>query len=278
MSTYKTEGIIIKRENFGEASLMMGAYTKEYGKIRAVARSARKKKGKLKGHLELFLDTEMMLIHGRNIDTIAGSITAENFSRIRSNLKLSSAAYLMIELADKFITEGYRDERIFWLLKKTLGFLDGLAVPIAETGHCFVSMATAVLLFQIHLLNLTGFSPELNRCVVCGKTIKPRKNYFSVLKGGIVGEECFNKERNMRLISVEMIKLLRLFQLGKNNFDVRAYQNKINRDFQIIKKLRVDKEVVEKCAFLMNEFIEFSIEEKVRGIEFFREMSIMKEE
>ena len=106
MSTYKTEGIIIKREYFGEASLALDVYTREYGKMRAVARSARKAGGKLKGHLELFLNVEMMLARGRNIDTIASSVTAENFPRVRSDLKLSSAAYLMIELADKFTADG----------------------------------------------------------------------------------------------------------------------------------------------------------------------------
>ncbi len=253
---------------------MMGIYTREYGKIRAVARSARKKKGKLKGHLELFLDVELMLVHGRNIDTIASSLTVKNFSRIRSNLKLLPAAYLMIELADKFTAEGHRDERIFWLLEKTLGFLND-SVPIVGTGLNPVPII--VLLFQIHLLNLTGFTPELNKCVVCGKPIKPNKNYFSVSRGGIVGEECFVKNRDTRPISVEMIKLLRLFQLGKNNFNDEEYQNKINCHFEIIKKLRVDKEVVEKCIFLMNEFIEFSIDGKIKGIEFFIEMGIMKE-
>jgi len=63
MSTYKTEGIIIKRNNFLEASLILDIYTKDYGKVEAVARSARKVKGKLKGHLELFLDTELILVH-----------------------------------------------------------------------------------------------------------------------------------------------------------------------------------------------------------------------
>ncbi len=278
MSTYKTEGIIIKREYFGEASLALDVYTRKYGKIRAVARSARKSGGKLKGHLELFLNVEIMLARGRNIDTIASSITAENFSRVRSDLKLSSTAYLMVELADKFTAEGHRDEKIFWLLEKALGFLNRLpASNIVETRQRLVSTAMTVLLFQIHLLDLTGFSPELNKCVVCGKAIKPNKNYFSVLKGGIISEECFNENKNGCPISVEVIKLLRLFQLKKNNLNTEEYQNEIDRDFEIIKKLRINNELVSVAVFLMNEFMEFSIGSKIKGIEFFKEMSIMKE-
>ncbi len=261
---------------------MMGVYTREYGKLRVVARSARKKEGKLKGHLELFLDTEMMLARGKNIDTIASSLTVESFSGIKSDLTLLPAAYLMIELVDKLTVEKSQDERIFCLLEGALGFLDKSPTPnpsqegnIVGTG--LKPVPTIVLLFQIHLLGLTGFAPELNKCVVCGKPVKPNKNYFSVSGGGIVGEECFIKNRDARPISVEMIKLLRLFQLEKNNFNAEEYQNKINCHFEIIKKLRVDKEVVEKCIFLMNEFIEFSIDGKIKGIEFFREMGIMEE-
>ena len=250
---------------------MIGAYTKEYGKLKAVAKSARKSGGKLKGHLELFLDTELMLASGKNIDTIASSLTVESFSRIRSDLKLSSAAYLMIELTDKFTAEGHRDERIFWLLKKTLVFLDNLV----ETRHCLVS--TVVLLFQIQLLNLTGFAPELNKCVICGKAIEPGKNYFSISRGGIIGEECFAKDGNARPISVEMIKLLRLFQLKKNNLDAEEYQNELSRHLEIIKKLRVNDKPVKGSIFLTNEFMEFSIDEKIKGIEFFKEMGIMEE-
>ena len=263
---------------------MMGVYTKEYGKIRAVARSARKAKGKLKGHLELFLDTELMLAQGKNIDTIASSLAVESFSGIKSDLKLLSAAYLIIELADKFTDEEHRDERIFWLLEKSLVFLNDLAEkhtpnPSLEgnsVGTGFKPVPTTVLLFQIHLLNLAGFSPELNKCVICGKPIKPNKNYFSVLRGGIIGEECFAEDRSARPISVEMIKLLRLFQLGKEDFDVGKYKNKISRHLQTAGKLKIAGELVEGCIFLMNDFMEFSAERKVKGIEFFKKIGIIE--
>ena len=127
MSTYKTEGIIIKRNNFLESSLILDIYTKDYGKVEAVARSARKAKGKLKGHLELFLWTEMILAHGKSIDTITSSLTIESFFGLRNNLKLSYGAYYILELVDKMTAEEHQDERIFYLLKKSLLFLDELA-------------------------------------------------------------------------------------------------------------------------------------------------------
>lgn len=269
MSTYKTEGIIIRRNNFLESGLILDVYTRDYGKVEAVARSARKAKGKLKGHLELFLRTELILAHGKNIDTITSSLTIESFSNLRNNLKLLFAAYYILELVDKMTAERYQDERIFYLLKKSLLFLDELAVCGVETRHCLVS-TIIILLFQINLLNLTGFSPELNKCVFCGKPIMAGKNYFSFSMGGVVGEECTQQKsqnENFDLpIKDNAIKLLRLFQFKSGN--IEEYDKHLNKSFEVIKKLNADERLVSNNVFLMNGFIEFNMERKIKSAEF----------
>ncbi len=269
MSTYKTEGIIIKRNNFLESSLILDIYTRDYGKVEAVARSARKAKGKLKGHLELFLWTELILAHGKNIDTITSSLTVESFSGLRNNLKLSYAAYYILELVDKMTAEEHQDERIFYLLKRVLLFLDELAVRDVETRQCLVS-TIIILLFQINLLDLTGFSPELNKCVFCGKPIKPDKNYFSFSMGGVVGNECIQRkgqDENFNLsISDNAIKLLRLFQFKGG--DAKEYNKHLDKCSRIIGKLKVNQKLVSGNVFLMNKFIEFNAERKIKGFDF----------
>jgi len=266
MPTYKTEGIIIKRNNFLESSLILDIYTKDYGKVEAVARSARKAKGKLKGHLELFLWTELILAHGKSIDTITSSLTIESFSNLRNNLKLSYGAYYILELVNKMTVEEYQDERIFDLLKKLLLFLNELATHGVETRHCLVS-TTVVLLFQINLLDLTGFSPELNNCVFCGKPIKPNKNRFSFSMGGVIGKECVAKDTNSVPVNNNAIKLLRLLQFRGG--DAKEYNEHLDRCFKIIRKLKTDQKLVSDSVFLMNKFIEFNAERKIEGFDFF---------
>jgi len=296
MSTYKTEGIIIKRNNFLESSLILDIYTKNYGKVEAVARSARKAKGKLKGHLEIFLLTELILARGKNIDTITSSLTAESFSDLRNNLKLSYRAYYILELVDKMTAEGNRDERIFYLLKKSLLFLDSLAnkgsdkcsaaefiitegknndscthntlcsaacvIPINIISNCLI------LLFQTNLLNLTGFSPELNKCVFCGKAIRPDKNHFSFSMGGVIGKECVMKDPDSIPINDNAIKLLRLFQFKGGG--AKKYNGHLERCFEIMKKLKINEKLVSDSVFLMNKFIEFNAERKIKGFDFLR--------
>lgn len=270
MSTYKTEGIIIKRNNFLEASLILDIWTKDHGKVEAVARSARKAKGKLKGHLELFLDTELILAYGKNIDTITSSLTINSFSNLRNNLEFSFGGYYILELVDKMTIEGHQDERIFYLLKESLLFLD------VGTRQCLVptTIAMTTLFFQINLLNLTGFSPELNKCVFCEKPIKAGKNYFSFSMGGVVGSECGLVETRLiaslqsQQISDNAIKLLRLFQFKGGN--IKEYNLHLKKCFEIIKKLKVDEKLVLDNVFLMNKFIEFNVERKIKGVDFLR--------
>ncbi len=300
MSTYKTQGIIIRRSNFSEASLMLNIYTKDFGKIEAVARSARKAKGKLKGHLELFLLADLILANGRSIDTITSSAAAESFLNLRNNLEISFGAYYIIELADRMTIEGHKDERVFHLLKKTLLFLDGLASennslliktpqPPLSGGQLDNAIINryylSILIFQIHILTLSGFSPELDKCVVCSKPIMPGENYFSFSRGGVAGRECgLRKETKHSIgrlaslvpISDNTIKLLRLFQFKGNNKlgNKNSLPDKggwgVEKCFEIIRKLKADEKLVLDAVFLMNKFIEFNIEKKVKGVDFIK--------
>ena len=331
---------------------MLNIYTKDFGKIEAIARGARKAKGKLKGHLELFLLVDLVLANGRSIDTITSSAAMESFLNLRNNLEISFGAYYLIELADRMTIEGHKDERVFYLLKKSLMFLDGLArennsllsqppklnysaiqkrdfvisslseksAVSANSSYTDFSRGAqndsyrtawqldgaiinkyypSILIFQIHILNLSGFSPELDKCVICGKSIKPGENYFSFSRGGVAGKECslrkeverpIGRSTSLFPISDNTIKLIRLFQFkgnsklgnknslpdkgaclsGRQGWGVRD-KFYLNKCFETIRKLKADKKLVLDAVFLMNKFIEFNIEKKVKAVDFLRE-------
>lgn len=250
--------------------MLLHIYTKDYGKVEAVARSARKAKGKLKGHLELFLFAELIFARGKNIDTITSSLTIESFSNLRNDLEFSFGAYYISELIDKIILEEHKDERIFYLLKKILLFLNGLA-DIKTKRHSALENKTrhylAILMFQTHILDIAGFSPELDKCAACSRPITPGENYFSFKLGGIVSKECVSKSPDAILISDNAIKLIRLFQF-KGNGELENYARCLEKCFEIMRKLKADKKLVLDAVFLMNKFIEFNIERKISGVDF----------
>ncbi|MBW6440449.1 DNA repair protein RecO [Patescibacteria group bacterium] len=260
MSTYKTQGIVIKRSHFGESSLILSVYTKDYGKVEAVARSARKVHGKLKGHLELFLLSDFIFAYGKNIDKIANSYSLDNFENLRNNLNISFGAYYILELTDRITEQGFRNERLYYLLKDTMNFLDSLSQEDALKYYL------AIIQYQINAIQLSGFFPEMNECTICQEKIKLEENYFSFYHGGIIQKKCLHSDKDAVAIDNDVIKIMRLLYIDKG--EINEYRGNIKNNIKIINKLKVKKKLIFQLLKLMNKFIENNIERKINGIDF----------
>lgn len=147
--TYKTEGIILKRRNFGEADKILTIFSKHYGKIRAIAKGIRKITSRKAGSLELFNLCKFVFTKGKNLDIISEVEVLNNFSFWRKNLKKVGIAYYFCELVDKLTPEGQVNKAIFELLKNFL-----LKMEIANESGFLRS-------FEEHLLEELGFGIPL---------------------------------------------------------------------------------------------------------------------
>src|SRR5881628_1264153 len=76
---YKSEAVIIKRSNLGEADKILTIFTPNFGKLRVVAKGVRKVTSRLAGHVELFTRSQMLLAKGRNLDIVTQSETMDAF-------------------------------------------------------------------------------------------------------------------------------------------------------------------------------------------------------
>ena len=117
---YKVRGIIIKKTNLGDTDRLITVYSKDFGKILVKAKSIRKNQAKLKGHLELFLYSHLMIAPGKGFDIITGAETIEPFSRLHNRLPSLVAGYYLAELGDKLIVGPEKDENIWALFLSTL--------------------------------------------------------------------------------------------------------------------------------------------------------------
>ncbi len=111
--SYKTEGIIIKRLNLGEADRILTVFTKFYGKLSCIAKGVRKPTSRKSGHIELFDRTTLFLAKGKNLDIVTQAEVVERFANVRNKLKATKAAYHTIELIDLLIPEGQENEKIY---------------------------------------------------------------------------------------------------------------------------------------------------------------------
>lgn len=112
---YKARGVIIKKANLGDTDRLITVYSEDFGKILVKAKSVRKNQAKLKGHLELFLYSHLMIAPGRGFDIVTGAETIKSFPRLHNRLPSLAAGYYLAELIDKLIVGPERDENI-WIL------------------------------------------------------------------------------------------------------------------------------------------------------------------
>src|SRR3989344_2903487 len=99
MPALTTEGLILKRKNFGEADRVLTVLTPRLGKISIIARGVRKITSRRAGNIEVLNRTKLHLFKGKNY-TLTEAESLETFNKLKSNLTLSTVALHIIELVD----------------------------------------------------------------------------------------------------------------------------------------------------------------------------------
>jgi DNA repair protein RecO (recombination protein O) len=198
---YETEAIVIRKTKLGEADSILTFFTPRLGKIQGFARSLRKPKSKMAGHLELLTYSNVSFTRGHNIDTIVGAQTINAFLPIKDDLWLMSCGLYISELVNQFTAEHQEHYEIFQLVIETLGRLPG-----AENKDLLLRY------FELHLLENAGYRPQLRECVACHKQLEPVTNYFNHLGGGMLCPQCAATRPAVYALSVNAQKVLRLLQ------------------------------------------------------------------
>jgi DNA repair protein RecO (recombination protein O) len=147
MRSFKTEGIILKRKDTGEADRIITVFTKKHGKVKILAKGVRRIKSRRSPNIELFNLVSLFVHKGRTFDILVEAEAVNTFQHIRKNLELIGLAYYCCELIDGLCAEGQPNPHVYELLIKTLNELDcGLlqnfeAVLLSELGFLPVEKA-----------------------------------------------------------------------------------------------------------------------------------------
>lgn len=201
---YKTEAIVLRSMDLGEADRVLTVLTPRLGKLRVIARGIRRPRSRLGGGLEPFSDVHLVLAVGRTFDVVTQTALEDPHLGLRDDLHSTAAAWYLVELADRFCEGSAESRAAFELLAQGLAALD--ASP-AE-----VSREVIARWFELHLLDVMGFRPELSRCLDCGAAIEPEGNGYSPVAGGVLGPECTDRALGASAISAATLKVMRHLQ------------------------------------------------------------------
>jgi DNA repair protein RecO (recombination protein O) len=199
--SYRSEAVVLKRHDFGEADRIVVLFSRQRGKLRAVAKGVRRTTSRLAGHLELFTQVELQLVRGRELDVIAQAETRNPFRLLREDLTRTSHAYLVAELADALTEDQAEQPELFELLVRTFAALETAVDPRLVVDH-----------YLLKLLDVAGFRPQLSTCLLCREELRPGANAFSGFLGGALCPRCGPGEPSARPMSSDVLKVLRHLQ------------------------------------------------------------------
>ena len=237
--TYQTEAIIIKKIKLGEADRILTLYTPHLGKTRAVAKGVRRPKSKLSGHLELLTHSMVSLARGRNLDTIIGSQTINSFLPLKSDLMLTSCALYATELVEQFTADQLENYPLFQLLLATMHRL-------CQGGN----NELVLRYFELHLVDETGYRPQLQQCVSCHSPLEPTTNSFCSSAGGVLCPDCQHGQLPACSLSVNALKVLRFLQDG---------------DYEIASRLRLTPELSRELDGIMRDYLGYLLEREIKS-------------
>jgi DNA repair protein RecO (recombination protein O) len=145
MPLFTTEGIIVKRSNFGEADRILTVLTPFKGKIKVIAKGVRRITSRRGGNVELLNRVRLHIFQGQGMPVLSEAQAEETFPKIKSDLILSSYASHLIELIDRLVPEDQMSPGVYELL--------GAVLSILETNPRQIFIRA----FEVKLLSLMGF-------------------------------------------------------------------------------------------------------------------------
>ena len=234
---FKYSGIILNKKDVSEADRIYTILTLEAGKIRVLGKGVRRPNAKLAGYLEPLTYAEIFVAKGKGMGKITSSIVIDNLPGLKADLDSLSNIFYSFGILEKIISEQEEDRAVFCLLLEYLQSAEKISAQAADKYKKDILMIG----FLFKLLAEAGYRFEVEKCVLCGKKLKPEKNYFSAAQGGILCVNCAEGERRKIVIENESIKFIRIFLKNKiENLVKLSADRKNTRNLQAVMKEFLD--------------------------------------
>lgn len=242
----RVEAVILRHNDWGEADRIISLYSREQGKLRAIAKGVRKMQSRKAGHLEPFTRVVLMLARGHDLWIITQAESQDLYQPLREDLKLMGHAAYVVELLDRFTFEEGQNWQLYKLVTETLNRL--------STGeNVFVS----VRFYEMRLLDLLGFRPMLFECASCGEKITAQDQFFSADLGGVLCPKCKIKGQTSRPVSLEALRFMRHFQRSS---------------FFVAKRADPPEMIRAEIESLQNYYLTYLLERQLNSPEFLKQI------
>ena len=217
MGLEKATAIVIRGSDWSETSRICTMFTREFGKVRTLAKGGRRLRSNFESALDLLTVCKIVFIRKdtAGLDLLTEAQVAERFPRLRKNLAALYAGYYIAEL----LADGTQDydphPDLFDVALRTLRDLDGNANQVGEQ----------VAAFELVWLDELGYRPQLDCCAACQSalTFDDDRLYYSLVAGGMLCEACRKGSREARSLSQAGWAALKQLGQGPTTLDAATH-------------------------------------------------------
>ncbi len=245
---YKAHSIVLKRINVGETDRILTLFTRELGKLSAIAKGARRAVSRIAAATEPFTYARMLLAVGQNLDVLTQAEVKEAFPAIRSDLTRISYASYFAELVNASLEERQPNPDLFDLLLSALYMLARAPEP-----------DLVARMFELQALRLLGYQPELSRCVQDDAPLDGPGVGFNATRGGAVCARCALDTSQSVPMSGAALELLRRL---------------IDAEPAMLARLRLTQAQRSELARLLIPYVRQRCEAPLRSLSFIEELRV----
>jgi DNA repair protein RecO (recombination protein O) len=206
MSILKTEALVLKTWRFGETSKILYLFTKDYGKIKVIAKGALAPKSPFKGCLETLSHLRIVFYEKktRELQLLSQADLLDGHIHILGNFMRTTLALSATDLVDKAILPEEPLPLVFTLLVEYLRAMN--------TGKGFLE--AYFWFFETHFIEIMGYRPTWERCLECQGFLGSEGGFFQPENGGLLCYSCGVKRGGLR-IEGETVEILYWLQKAK---------------------------------------------------------------
>ncbi|MCF8008499.1 MAG: DNA repair protein RecO [Halanaerobiales bacterium] len=247
MSLIKTESIVLKQFDLGETDKIITFFTKEHGKIRAVAKKARSSKNnKISASVLPFCYNHITVYKTKSLDRLNNIESIYRFENLRNNLEKMAYSSYFAEMVEKAGMEYHPNPDLFSLLLNTF-----YKIERSKQGELEKINIVFRLLFLLYL----GLKPTINYCYECGKKYKTLDiQYFDVKEGGLICSKCVQTKNYKidKLLQNEMDLIKRIYRMRLKALD----------------EIEIKSELIKKLDKLIDDFSVYHLDFELKSKEF----------
>lgn len=246
---YRAEAIILNSFDYSESDRILTFYTREHGKIKGIAKGARRSKKRFVNNLEPLCLIKLIYFQSEKSELVRveDSTLIEGFQNLRADIDRLSLGCYLLELVSEMTREGQVLSPVFTLLGGFLKMLD-------EGGEA----EALVRFFEIRLLAALGYMPYLNGCVTCKSHFDGEAALkFSSDRGGVVCRRCSAAATGL---------------IGISAGTVRFLQTAARFDLDKLRRLKPAQTTLDECEKVMYDFIKFQIGKELKTKRFIDKM------